>query len=392
MFTRYEIRENYEDIGASRGRFLEGDGVAARMRFGFRTSDIDLGDGGHVSVQFTPQASGFWGLMPQQLADADLGLHAGFIHYVPGSAFALDIGRLVLSYGDALVIGDVDWHETGRSFDGARGRFTISDGAWLDVIFTQLSEGRGTSDTDIGAGDTYFGGVYASIGKALGMQADLDPYLLLNLAPATDVVNDMGEVVPRDSAAQGTVGVRLKGDPGVVDYRAEAGLQFGTRSLAPETPVLAYHVDAELGVKVPSAKLRVAVEGFYASGDDPTTEDNEAWDQLFPTAHKWLGLIDVIPARSNIAGGVFHISYAGLQPVTFVGQAHVFASTADVALPADEVLEAGYRGSEIDLGIVVALGGSLKLRTLYGVFLPASEGWADDRAAHYSETELRFDF
>ena len=372
---------------------MEGDGVAARMRFGFRTSDIDLADGGHVSVQFTPQASGFWGLMPQQLADADLGLHEGFIHYVPGSAFALDIGRLVLNYGDALVIGNVDWHETGRSFDGARGRFTLAEGAWLDLIFTQLAEGRGGVDTDIGAGDTYFGGVYASIGPAIGIDAELDPYLLFNLAPATDVIgSEEGELIPRDSALQGTLGLRLKGAPGIIDYRAEAGVQFGSRATNPQDSVLAYQADVEVGVKVPAAKLRLALEGFYASGDDPTTEDNEGWDQLFPTAHKWLGLMDVIPTRSNIAGGVFHISYAGLQPVTLVGQAHLFASTADVPLMADEVLEAGYRGSEIDLGVVVGLGGNLKLRTLYGVFLPAAEGWADDRAAHFSETELRLDF
>ena len=36
------------------------------------------------------------------------------------------------------------------------------------------------------------------------------------------------------------------------------------------------------------------MEGLYASGNDPTTRGkNEGWDELFPTAHKFLGLSDV---------------------------------------------------------------------------------------------------
>ena len=55
FFARYEHRDKYAQIGASRARWREGDAVAYRARFGLRTEALDLGDVGRVSVQFTPR-------------------------------------------------------------------------------------------------------------------------------------------------------------------------------------------------------------------------------------------------------------------------------------------------------------------------------------------------
>jgi hypothetical protein len=59
--TRYEVRADYDDMGVSRARFLEGDAAFFRLRFGIGTGLIDVGEGLKVGLQFTPQASGVIG-------------------------------------------------------------------------------------------------------------------------------------------------------------------------------------------------------------------------------------------------------------------------------------------------------------------------------------------
>ena len=55
------MRENYDDLGVSRGRFTEGDAIFYRARFGLATTPISVADGTDVLLQFTPQAAGVLG-------------------------------------------------------------------------------------------------------------------------------------------------------------------------------------------------------------------------------------------------------------------------------------------------------------------------------------------
>jgi hypothetical protein len=108
-----------------------------------------------------------------------------------------------------------------------------------------------------------------------------------------------------------TGGIRVKQRISAVDYRVEAGVQTGHRprlGLERQT-ALAYQGDAEAGVNLLDDRLRFALEGLYATGDDPDTADRaEGWDQLYPTAHKFLGRADIIGPRTNVASGTFDLS------------------------------------------------------------------------------------
>ena len=87
FFNRYEMRSNYDKQGVSRGRFLEGDAVFYRARFGIGTGLIDVGKGLKVGLQFTPQTSGVFGALgPNTVVDATLGLHEGYTR-VQGKTF-----------------------------------------------------------------------------------------------------------------------------------------------------------------------------------------------------------------------------------------------------------------------------------------------------------------
>jgi hypothetical protein len=394
-FTRYELRRGYEALGLSAGRISEGDYLVFRARVGLAVGPIALGRDLNVRFQFTPQATGVMGTLPSTIADADLGLYEGYLR-VESTSVRFDAGRFMMDYGDSLVIGNLDWHQTGRSFDGFRARYGASDGdAYVDAFFTFLSEGWPARSNPIGALDHYFFGSYAGLGPLLASGLDLDFYALGQLHPATydlpsdpdDPASDSGD---RRRALEMTLGTRVKQAIGVLDYRVEAGIQLGTRPSAPglaATRVFAHHADLELGLSLPSKALRLGVEGLYASGDDPASGRAEGWNQLYPTAHKFLGLSDAMGARSNVASGVVHLTARPAKGLAVNVDGHVFARPR----PTSAGGESGYAGSEVDVGVVYGIGKGLSTRGLYAIFLPSETLYARRDPLHYLEVELRYD-
>lgn len=123
---------------------------------------------------------------------------------------------------------------------------------------------------------------------------------------------------------------------------------------------------------------------MYASGDDPSTARNEGWDELYPTAHKFMGLADIIGGRSNITDAVARIRH----------------SADSLGLGADlnpflrpetpEGIDA-YTGLELDTWALKSLGQGLGLRGGYSLFVPNESGpFATSELAHYLEVQLAF--
>jgi len=392
-FTRYELRSG--DLPVIGNRPLNADTIFYRARVSLASAPLDLGGGLSSSVYFEPQASGAYDV-GGELNDVGLDLHQGFLSLM-SAGYKLDIGRFELAYGEHLVLGSVPWHQTGRAFNGGRIHFARSpESAYLDVFATLIDEGKLDGATQrpgksyIGSRDQYFVGAYAGIGPALG-KLDLDIYLLSKVwfgGPLTTVgMNDMGEMttntVDADPAARLTLGTRIKQDVGVVDYRLEAGIQTGALQVDDKTPkVFAYQADGELGVKAGSA-FRIAAHGFIASGDDPKTATYTAWDQLYPTAHKFLGLSDVFGGRSNVAGAALHATVAFTPTLKAALDGHTFFR------PEPGAGKKSYTGSEVDIGLAYAIAPSLVLRGLYGAFIPSKSGpFGTDEVQHYLEVEI----
>ncbi len=391
FFSRFETRRNYS-LAPSGSDF-----VRYRARLALDVGPIELPEGWTVAARFAPQAGGYWHIGGDGLEDPVLGLHEGALT-VGNTAFRVQIGRFEMAYGEHLVIGNVDWHHLGRAFDGARLHLTpADDGRYLDVFFTTVAEGfagialPSTEVTPVGdpfgAGDEYFAGLYAGIGPALGLAGAgeaLDGYVLARIAPGTQVT-EVG------TAAELTLGARYRGSAGGLDWRAEVGYQLGARRAA--TPggdnpsVSAGQIDAELGYRPGESGFRVSLGGFYASGDDPATADTaEGWDQLFPTAHKWLGYMDFIGARSNVTGAALHLAYDHGAHWKLRLDAHGFLRP-EVADGVD-----AFQGVEVDAGVLYALGGGFTTRLGYGLFAPNADAGLGDELLHFTELEARFDF
>ncbi|MCA9582730.1 MAG: alginate export family protein, partial [Myxococcales bacterium] len=287
LFSRGDVRERYLGVG-----LRDADSIRYRARLGLVSRPIDIGQV-DLELKFIPQASGIWNVGGDTLADPALAMHEGSVAFgIPG--YRLEVGRFEMVYGDHFVIGNVDWHETGRSFDGIRLHTEDGKGAWLDYFVTLLDEGGGTA---FARGDLFFLGAYAAVGEWIAPGLELDFYLLGQLRPE-------GDPLTQGKLARGTLGARAKQKMGALDYRVEVGAQAG---IAGAADVLAYQGDLEVGWFALPGLFRVALEGFFASGDDPTTTGtDEGWDHLYPTAHKWLGFSDIMGGRSNLGGGVLH--------------------------------------------------------------------------------------
>jgi hypothetical protein len=424
FFGRYEVRANYDEIGVSRpARFIEGDAFFYRARFGLATTPLPISESANVTLQFTPQTAGVMGTLPNTISDASIGLHEGYLRAATSSV-RFDVGRFEMNYGDSLVIGSLDWNETGRSFDGLRTRIAPNGptGYYVDVFGTQIDEGRPDLVTPFAGGDHYFLGVYAGVGPAITAGLDLDFYALAQIIPSADAIDlapmdPMNAPTERESAGEGTLGVRAKQKIDMFDYRAEAGVQFGKRigtfptmamGMAVPPPAtldavdaFAYQLDAEVGVSALEDTLRVGLEGMIASGDDPTTADkNEGWNELYPTAHKFLGLADIFhqggQKRTNVGSGVLHITAKPATMVTLQLDGHLFTRLQGMTAMGKD---GGFAGAEIDTAAVYALGKGLNLKLLYALFAPGKDFYpqgptaqtADEKLAHYMELELRYD-
>jgi hypothetical protein len=414
IWSRYEIRENYTAHGLSHPRLhREGDYVVSRARLVLATPAVDAGDGVTVSGTFAPQAAYTWGEQGGAATitdDPPIALYEGYFSII-GESASIQAGRFEMNYGDALVIGNLGWNESARSFNGARSSFELGGTpAFLDLFATIVTDGRAATGEAL-FGDVYFWGAYAGLGPLVSEGLDLDLYFLgqthgyqANITvtdPNDPTATAIGE---REDATELTLGGRVKGKAGMVDYRLETGIQFGKAKVEPIFTRLdpdpqskfAYQLDAELGL-TPGAGFRLGVEGLVASGDDPGTSDKqEGYNELYPTGHKFLGLSDVVGPRTNVASGVLHLSYAASEALKFGLDAHYFSRLEPGADGKD-----GSMGSEFDTNVGYAIGGGASIRGMYAIFLP-NEGFWETKPnvdpeevgdpIHYFELQLGYDF
>lgn len=397
-WSRFEVRENYDKLGVSQGRTQEGDQVVFRARLGVETNPIALTDTSDALIKFAPQASGNWG-QNGSVGEADLGIYEGYFK-IRTERLDTQVGRMMMNYGDALVIGDLDWNEKGQAFDAVRFHYKMERG-YLDVFGAQLREGHPQGADQFLGGDGYFWGAYAGVGKYLAPSLDLDFYFL----GLSQVGQDDGVIGGTAFELEGsnlfTLGARIKQKVSAFDYRLEAGLQFGQSSALPLSAAnvpasgsidaqtaLAYQADGEVGVTFDSG-THISLGGVIASGDNPWTADkNEGWNQLFPTGHKFLGLMDIIGKRTNVLSGNLKISQNLTDSLTAKVDGHLFARVE--AGGAGNVGGPGFSGTEVDAQLMQNIGKYVQIRGLYGLFIPASGHFASDDLAHYGEIQAGF--
>lgn len=400
FFSRLESRTNYAGLGVVTPRSEEGDATFFRARMGFQTRRVDFGDGLFGAALLEPQASGVWGATGTT-TEPRLGIFQAYLT-LGGDRFSFEAGRFRLHYGDGIVLGDPNWRETGRAYDGARAKLRLGP-AYVDGFATATAprgatpaEGLGLASGGLFAGDSYLWGFYAGLGELVRPGFEFDAYLIgVSQARAdstpSDLSNPDSPTLRRGGATGLTIGARAKEKIGRFDYRLEAGFQTGGRlgSDGRASSVLAYQATGELGFEL-FRKLRAGLEAGLASGDDPATAAREDWDALHPNGHRWLGLMDIIGARTNIETLVLRLSSPLGERFTVLADGHLFARLRPGGF--GQVGDSRFAGAEIDTQILYQLGKPAHLRGLFATFLPGSGHYASNDPAYYVEAEVNVRF
>jgi len=285
------------------------------------------------------------------LNDGVLFLHQAYAQ-VTWELLSLWGGRKEVAYGDHLLIGNVDWDNIGRSFDGFTGRFDFKDVGWVDVILLSIAEG-GTLGFTAPNDNTLFG-LY--LGSSIWIFDAWDVYAFWQANRIAVAGTDKDRFV---------LGSRVTGTHKRFDYRAEATGELISVHGVPGT-VGAFQFDLEGGFG--SGLWRIALEFAYASLN---------YRQMFPTGHKWLGHQDLF-SRRNIIDVVLHLMYQHpCNIATFYLDVHQFYKPSNAG-PAFTFGGAGYGtvgtsqwiGVEFDGYVKVKVHDYLKLRAGASLLVP----------------------
>jgi hypothetical protein len=398
FWTRFEMREGYKDLGVSRARWQEGDAAFYRARMGLTGKATKFGGDHSITPRLVLQSSGVWG-SNNTITDSAIGMHEGYIR-IAAPDHRLDVGRFEMAYGDHLVIGSLGWHQTARAFDGIRMHHGTKDHVWLDAFVTMANPG-GAAEThpandELFEGDSFFAGVYGDVGGYIGEKLTLELYGLLQKQNAVD---DAG------SAYLTTLGTRFAKSFGKSRVKFEAGVQIGSakdagiddKGAVTDLGLFAYQADLEYGLTI-NKMFWVGIGGQLATSDDPeTTDKSEAWVDLYPTGHKFLGLMDVMGGRSNVASGRVRLRVAPREGTKILLDGHYF-TRPEMGKDASGNDLSGSVGSEVNLNVIQKIGGGLAVRGLYGVFLPTDNAVngqseiVDSEMAHYVALQLTYGF
>jgi len=215
------------------------------------------------------------------------------------------IGRWQWFYGDHRLIGHLNWANEGRAYDGLRVKWA-KNGHWIDVFGAQIDENDTGSDAASGESDGrgnrdhLLWGFYSHFKVADGVV--LEPYMI-NRFESRDNDGNESTVGAGNREERYTLGARIAGKkipslPGV-DITLEQTIQFGETEVA--GTLLDRDIDAFAGAWGAGYTFsnvawtpRIGYQFAYAEGDsNPTDNDNDTFDHIYPTGHARLGYMDV---------------------------------------------------------------------------------------------------
>lgn len=292
---------------------------------------------------------------------------------------AVRVGRQVWDFGSGRMIGNDDWEQAGRSFDGVDVKLQYEKYLKADLLFSLLNE-RATGKTEK-VKDLVFYGAYLTCPYVERM--NLDGYLLVLWDDRDDIVRKVG-----------TLGGRVAGHLPMhqrMFFDIEGAFQFGevTEGSPSDntTKILSHYavfVHAEAGYTLP-VDYSPALAMFFelASGDgntspnDPNNKNSAGWVPLFPTRHAVFGPMDIfVPNNIWDVGGRLSVKpIEQLLARLEVHSLHLYVDTGPVPLGGNvtgsrtEHLDSNM-GTELDLYLSWKLHGNLILSGGYSMFIP----------------------
>jgi hypothetical protein len=234
----------------------------------------------------------------------NLDLHQGWIEL---SGLGLEnlnvrLGRMMFATNSERIIGNLDWHNVGRSYDGAWASYKYND--WSVRGFAFL----------LGSQELLMTSAAAQTPKMVGgIELNL-PYI-----PSGNVYlyHDLNERAISGLAGPGssspalsryTAGAFTKNETEGLVWELEAAMQFGNIDTIPrlrnnnKADINAWLVSVYGGYKVDDFTIGGGIDAY--SGDNPETDAYEGFDHIFFTLHKFYGYMDFFPFTVLPGGGL----------------------------------------------------------------------------------------
>jgi alginate export protein len=218
-----------------------------------------------------------------------------------GSGLSTRAGRQELVFGDQRLIGNADWLNTGRTFDGIRTTWR-RDRLSLDGFAVYTVKVAPDRINRLDPGSILFGS-YAVIPKLIPRFA-IDGYFIGRRSPQQ--ITESGGTATLHS---GTAGARWNSKPfRGVETGGEMAGQFGSIG---DTPLRAWAGHWEVACTLAGARYRprFASEYNFASGDRNKTDGRrQTFDQLFATGHDKYGLSDQVDSLAGVGAIPFVVA------------------------------------------------------------------------------------
>jgi len=305
-----------------------------------------------LKIVFSPQVVNFWGQDPQFVdlfgdnspngeAEATFSVFEAYAEYAANDWYTLKVGRQAISYADQRWFGALGWAAAGRAHNAFVNKLTF-DKVKVDVGIA-LNQTAHTNDTDVDAIGNIRAGykslqyVWATIPASDNFKVQA---MITNEVLTTDLTG--GEA---DYGNRTTFGILPSFTSGDVAINASAYWQDG---LGANSGAYLYAFD----VTYKGAGIPITLGADIVSGNDPDSDENEAWAQPFGTNHKFYGLMDFFYVGGGEAVGLNDFYLKGVIKTgaksKLIVSPHLLATNQDI-LNLEGELEGGSYGTEIDL-------------------------------------------
>lgn len=236
----------------------------------------------------------------------NIDLHQGYIELndLGVKDLTVRLGRMMFNANNERLIGSLEWHNVGRTYDGGWASYKI-DGGWKARTFAFL----------LGTDELLMTSAQLQVPKMVG-GLDIDvPYVpsgnvfvyydknhkaLPGLAP--------GAFTSLPRLSRYTIGFFTKSEKDGFVWELESAYQAGTIDTLPRlrtnqtNDISAWMVSAYGGYKQGSFSIGGGLDAM--SGDNPDTDNFEGFDHLFFTIHKFYGGMDLFPFTVLPAHGI----------------------------------------------------------------------------------------
>lgn len=255
----------------------------------------------------------------------DFDLRQAYVEFgdIESKAFGFRLGRQELAFGSERLLGNANWLNTPRSFDGFRATYR-GNGYRIDGFAACMDRIINGQFNECLSGSNIYGG-YSAFSKLIP-KTSIEPYFFWRRQSGL-----RSEAGPLGIMNEATIGFRWDVKPAAgFDYDIEMDRQAGSLG-SDSISAWAGHWLAGYTVSQSKYKPRPFVEFDYASGDANSSDGTRGtFDQIYPSGHDLYALTDQVGYKNiELVRGGFEFKPATKWKLTTKYGAYWLANTHD---------------------------------------------------------------